>query len=139
MLSRRNFCTHTCLFPYSEARYDLDRYEDFNNCYYTLPLEIEDEDLTSYMCCEKLYLTADNLRKIYDLMFWSGNTFRNFEVENKVLSKHIRHYLNFLCNIWRQTDSITVMDYFMYILPFRTNNLTFFVNLRWKLILKNVQ
>lgn len=65
--------------------------------------------------------------------------FCKFDVYNKVYHKNVEIFLSLLCKIWRKTDSITVFDYFMYILPFPSNNLNFLINFRWKLFLKNAQ
>ena len=134
-LRKNNSCIHTCLIPEAiDVRYNEESYNAFTTRYFTHPFLLNDYNLESIMCCNKIHLTSQNLLKLYNLMFYSDSKFRDFEVENKVYSKNIPNFLSFLCNIWRTTDSITLMDYFMYILPFRTNNLNFFINFRWKLL-----
>ena len=123
-------CRHTSLYSESD---EIRKNED--SFFYKTAKKLDTNDLKKFLCCEKLKLTTQNLLKIYGYMFSVEEVkFRNFHVYNKVNHKNIRIFLSSLCKIWRMTDSITVLDYFMYILPFPRYNLNFLINFRWTLL-----
>lgn len=129
-IPQTDICRHTSLYSESDK---IKRYDD--NFFYKTAKELDEDIWRKFSCCGKLKLTTENLLKIYSCMFSVDEVkFRNFNVYNKVNYKNIRIFLSSLCKIWRTTDSATVFDYFMYVLPFPCNNLNFLLNFRWTLL-----
>ena len=83
--------------------------------------------------CRKVLFNKSTIFKMYNEMFGYQNR-RDYNCYKHLNYKEIPYFLKLFCSIVPTSDSITLLDYFMYILPFRYYNLTFFVNIPWNLV-----
>ena len=121
---RRTICNHTYLFD------DNDTCPPWNRKYVSPSTVVIKNHSSS---CSKSVFNFDKMTQMYIQMFGHKNI-RDYNSYNHVNYKQIPLFLNLFCSIRRTTDSMTLMDYFMFILPFRYHNLTFFVNIPWNLV-----